>query len=231
MRAVGPGRERDVDAVVDQKRHVERREHPLDCPRACQHQPRVAVFVAQLHERRTALRDQPRQHGGIAPERVFGIDKSVKAKINTHSTNSFSSSFGPSREAARAGIHNHCPWLWIPGWRASAAPRNDRLELGHLILHRHPHSILQPSRTTHRAYHELRRCARDELRSRPDERGELRDPAYRHRASSRAFTPVLDGLWTRVNALMAHAGYAGMPPALASRSRICWIAPAAEARG
>src|SRR5262249_62215650 len=31
--------------------------------------------------------------------------------------------------------------------------------------------------------------------------------AYRHSASLRAFTPVFDGLWTRVNALMAHAGY------------------------
>ena len=33
-------------------------------------------------------------------------------------------------------------------------------------------------------------------------------PACRHSASLRAFTPVFDGLWTRVNALMAHAGYA-----------------------
>jgi hypothetical protein len=34
------------------------------------------------------------------------------------------------------------------------------------------------------------------------------EPGYRHSASSRAFTPVFDGLWTRVNALMAHPGYA-----------------------
>src|SRR6184192_849594 len=27
--------------------------------------------------------------------------------------------------AARAGIHNHWPWIWIPGSRASPAPRND----------------------------------------------------------------------------------------------------------
>src|SRR5438034_5719292 len=27
--------------------------------------------------------------------------------------------------AARAGIHNHWPWVWIPGSRASPAPRND----------------------------------------------------------------------------------------------------------
>src|SRR5215510_14408174 len=36
---------------------------------------------------------------------------------------------------------------------------------------------------------------------------EIRGPAFRHSASLRAFTPVFDGLWTRVNALMAHAGY------------------------
>src|SRR5439155_13460665 len=27
--------------------------------------------------------------------------------------------------AARAGIHDHRPWVWIPGSRASSAPRND----------------------------------------------------------------------------------------------------------
>jgi hypothetical protein len=37
--------------------------------------------------------------------------------------------------------------------------------------------------------------------------GEIRGAPYRHSASSRAFTPVFDGLWTRVNALTAHAGY------------------------
>jgi len=39
----------------------------------------------------------------------------------------------------------------------------------------------------------------------PDERSEIRGPAFRHSASLRAFTPVFDGLWTRVNALVAHA--------------------------
>jgi hypothetical protein len=42
------------------------------------------VFVAQLHERRTALRNEPRQHRGIAPHGMFGIDQSVKAKVNAH---------------------------------------------------------------------------------------------------------------------------------------------------
>src|SRR5262249_24109543 len=34
----------------------------------------------------------------------------------------------------------------------------------------------------------------------------VRDPALRHSASVRAFTPVFDGLWTRVNAPMAPCG-------------------------
>src|SRR4030095_12707694 len=56
--------------------------------------------------------------------------------------------------------------------------------------------------------------AKAELRSR-DEHTEIRDPACRHSASLRAFTPVFDGLWTRVNALMAHAGYSlPAPPSL-----------------
>jgi len=35
---------------------------------------------------------------------------------------------GRAAAAARAGIHNHRQWLWIPGSRASPAPRNDESE-------------------------------------------------------------------------------------------------------
>src|SRR5438105_9758421 len=35
---------------------------------------------------------------------------------------------GRAAIAARAGIHNHRQWLWIPGSRASPAPRNDESE-------------------------------------------------------------------------------------------------------
>ena len=35
---------------------------------------------------------------------------------------------GRAAIAARAGIHNHRPWVWIPGSRASPAPRNDARE-------------------------------------------------------------------------------------------------------
>src|SRR5438552_11077641 len=35
---------------------------------------------------------------------------------------------GRAAAAASAGIHNHRQWLWIPGSRASPAPRNDESE-------------------------------------------------------------------------------------------------------
>src|SRR5439155_230437 len=35
---------------------------------------------------------------------------------------------GRAAIAVRAGVHNHCPRLWIPGSRATRAPRNDESE-------------------------------------------------------------------------------------------------------
>src|SRR5262249_17828897 len=84
MRPVGAGGERDVDAVVDQQRDVERRELGLDCPRARDHARAVAILVSQLHQRRAALRDQPRENCEIAPPGVFGIDEGIEAKVNAH---------------------------------------------------------------------------------------------------------------------------------------------------
>src|SRR5262249_43138569 len=84
MRAVGAGGERDVDAVVDQQRDVERRELRLDRPRARDHAPRVAVLVPQLHQRRAAECDQPREDREIAAARAFGIDEGIEAKVNAH---------------------------------------------------------------------------------------------------------------------------------------------------
>src|SRR5438445_1696165 len=51
------------------------------------------------------------------------------------------------------------------------------------------------------------------------ERSDIRDPAFRHSASLRAFTPVFDGLWTRVNALMAQCGLEAWVPATGSPRR------------
>src|SRR5947209_11228390 len=44
----------------------------------------------------------------------------ISARLVCHS--------GRAATAARAGIYNHRQWLWIPGSRASPAPRNDESE-------------------------------------------------------------------------------------------------------
>src|SRR5207253_859239 len=52
---------------------------------------------------------------------------------------------GRAAAAARAGIHNHRQWLWIPGSRASPAPRNDESEFTRVGLRRR---IAYPPRRT-----------------------------------------------------------------------------------
>src|SRR5215813_10956231 len=89
MRAVGAGRERNVDTIVDQQRYAERRQRRLDRPRAIDHASRISVLVPQLHQRRAALRDEPRQHREIAAIGAFGIDQCIEAKVNTHCTQSY----------------------------------------------------------------------------------------------------------------------------------------------
>jgi DNA-binding Lrp family transcriptional regulator len=42
------------------------------------------MLVAQLHQGRPALGDQPRENGGIAPDGAFGINQSIEPKINGH---------------------------------------------------------------------------------------------------------------------------------------------------
>ena len=88
--AVGAGGERNVDAIVDQQRDVERRQRGLDGPRAIDHAPRVGVLVAQLHQRRAALRDEPREHREIAAVGALGIDQCIEAKVNAHHPKLFS---------------------------------------------------------------------------------------------------------------------------------------------
>src|SRR5260370_10787232 len=44
------------------------------------------------------------------------------------------------------------------------------------------------------------------------ERSDIRDPAFRTSASLRAFARVFEGLWTRVNALMAQCGLQRLGP-------------------
>jgi len=44
----------------------------------------VAMLVPQLHQRRAALRDQPRENCEIAPPGAFGIDEGIEAKVDAH---------------------------------------------------------------------------------------------------------------------------------------------------
>ena len=67
MHAVGTRGERHVDPVVDDKGDRVWRQRGLDRARRLDHVPRVAPFVAQLHQRRAALGDAARQIGEAAP--------------------------------------------------------------------------------------------------------------------------------------------------------------------
>ena len=84
MHAVGAGGERNVDAVIDEQRNVERRERRLDGAGALDHGARVAALVAKLDQRRTTLRHQPGKLRKVPPARMFGIDQGVEAKIDGH---------------------------------------------------------------------------------------------------------------------------------------------------
>ena len=84
MRTVGARRERNVDAIIDQQRHAERRQRRLDGPRAIDHAPGVGVLVPQLHQRRPALRGEPCEYREIATVGAFGIDQCIEAKVNAH---------------------------------------------------------------------------------------------------------------------------------------------------
>ena len=77
MDAVGTGGERNIDAVVDDESRTERRQRLFDRPRLFHHGAGVAVLVAQLNERRAALRAEPRQFGKIAAIGALGIDNRV----------------------------------------------------------------------------------------------------------------------------------------------------------
>ena len=73
--------ERHVDAIIDDERNAERGERGLDRARRRDHRPGVALLVAQLHERRPALRDQAREFDQVAPAGTLRIDDGVQAQI------------------------------------------------------------------------------------------------------------------------------------------------------
>src|ERR1700691_402016 len=82
MHAVSLGGERHVDAVVDDEGYGERGQCLFDGARPFDHRARFAQLVAQLHQRRPALRAKPRQIGEIAAAGALGIDDGIEAKID-----------------------------------------------------------------------------------------------------------------------------------------------------
>ena len=82
MHAIGGRSERDIDAVVDHEGHAGWRKRRLDRPRRLDHVPGVAVLVAQLHERRAALDNAPRERDEVMPAGAFGIDDGVEAEVD-----------------------------------------------------------------------------------------------------------------------------------------------------
>src|SRR5450830_513873 len=97
MYAVGLGRERHIDAIVDQQRDIQRRQHDRQLSRLLYHGAGGAMFVAQLHQRRAAG-DATGQVTKRAAAGDGGIDNSIEAKIDIHQfTRACAMSVGPSR--------------------------------------------------------------------------------------------------------------------------------------
>src|SRR5437667_1021850 len=67
-----------------------------------------SIGVAKPKFQTPGAKNAPRERRGVCLVRTLSVRHSGRAAI-----------------AARAGIHNHRPWIWIPGSRASPAPRND----------------------------------------------------------------------------------------------------------
>ncbi len=89
MHAVGLGRQRHIDAIVDHQRHAGSGEHRMNRARLLDHPPRRAMLVAQLDQRRAARNDHAREVDERAPVRALRIDDRVEAQID-HVTRAFS---------------------------------------------------------------------------------------------------------------------------------------------
>src|SRR6185312_16275169 len=84
MHAIGSRGQRHVEAVVDDERHTKRSQRLFDGARRCDHGARLAVLVAQLHERGAAFGGEPRQFGKIAAAGALGIDDGIEPQIDAH---------------------------------------------------------------------------------------------------------------------------------------------------
>ena len=102
MHAVGTRRQRDIDAVVDDERHVEWRQRRLDRPRGGDHRPRVVLLVAQLHQGGAARGDAPGEIGEVAAAGALGIDDGVEADVDGFHGHA---SFSRARRVARSRLY------------------------------------------------------------------------------------------------------------------------------
>ena len=113
MHAVGTRGERHVDPIVDDEGDGDTARATALIARAISTMlPRVALFVAQLQERRPAFGDAARQIGEVAPAGALGIDNGVETQIERlHHGSVYGFLARPAtdtsaiRDPARAGGH------------------------------------------------------------------------------------------------------------------------------
>src|SRR5262249_54567762 len=82
MHAVSFDRKRDIDAVVDDERHPERRQRRLERTRLLDHGRGARDLVAQLHQRCPTRGDRACEVNEIMPAGVLGIDDGIEAQID-----------------------------------------------------------------------------------------------------------------------------------------------------
>src|SRR5579862_1404303 len=99
VHAVGARGECDVHAVIDHKRHGERRQRFPDRARFIDHGARVAHLVAQLHERGPALGAKPRKLGQIMAAGTLGVHDGIEAEVDLHHD-----TFARARNVARSRL-------------------------------------------------------------------------------------------------------------------------------
>src|SRR5258708_19030511 len=81
MNAVRICRERHVDPVVDNQRHIERRQRRLEGAHLFDHAGGVTHLVAQLHKRCAAGRNRTGEIDQIMASGVLRIDDGVETKV------------------------------------------------------------------------------------------------------------------------------------------------------
>ena len=81
MNPVGPGSERNIDPIVDDKRNSQRHQSRFNGARRLDHGAAIAFLVAQLHKRRSARRNGAGEVEQIVPPGALGIENGVQPQI------------------------------------------------------------------------------------------------------------------------------------------------------